>query len=375
MNEDDVLIRSEVASADVVDQPRERFRRVDVFDQDAFGSREQHHRFDARVGRLAVTGTEIAWLKEDVVWRESCLNAGQLGGAVGRCGEFITAVPRPDHRGNARDGISNSQGFRAESHPRAGRASGRNVGCRRFKTAGCRLLDDLRHANRIAQRGERQHDRAVPEINLAALRPKSLRDLSDLLVECRADGFLNDLDARADDLVEQQVPLHDIRLCRRLAATEHQMNIESDLRARGRCLPTVVALHPRAPHDEIGSLGQRIRDQELVVPRLIPAKQQPRAVIPLDPHTRPVCTHGLAKPRQQFQWRWQVSQRRSRDTSNSRSQFFGGQEAGGLRHGTLLCGGVIEDSQTIASTRLRDTILVEDSERGASCFVDSGWRR
>src|SRR5205814_6648882 len=90
-----------------------------------------------------------------------------------------------------------------------------------------------------------------------------------------------ELAVRPDEVVQEQVAL---RLGAGRAAAEVEPALQPEPGAtRGR-LPAVVRLHPGAPHDDVAALFERVAEQELVVPRLVPAEQQPGAVVALPEH-------------------------------------------------------------------------------------------
>lgn len=84
VDKNDVLIRSKLAGTNVVDQSRKSLCRVNVFDQEPFGPREQCHRLDPRIRRLAIARTEVLADEEYVVGCQSSFDADQLRSTI-RC--------------------------------------------------------------------------------------------------------------------------------------------------------------------------------------------------------------------------------------------------------------------------------------------------
>src|SRR5205823_13384342 len=108
----------------------------------------------------------------------------------------------------------------------------------------------------------------------------------DQRVKLRTDLRVGELDVRADEVVDQQVPLRFGLLVR---LREVESALEAELRARRGRRAAVVRLNQRAPHEQVTLAGERVAEEELVVPGLLPTEHEAGAVVALDEHPHPAA--------------------------------------------------------------------------------------
>src|SRR5262245_24990425 len=159
------------------------------------------------------------------------------------------------------------------------------------------------------------------------------RFAGDAAVEIDADFFFDDIDMRTDQMIEQQVSLNNVGAFRGASPAEDEVNIEAGLRASRRRLAAIVALHASPPHDDVGLLAEGVSNQELVVPGLVAAKGETRAVIALDENPR--SAEGPGESLGVLQGRGIMAERISRQSPNGSAEVGDRECYRGIRHGVL----------------------------------------
>src|SRR5205823_14028354 len=97
-----------------------------------------------------------------------------------------------------------------------------------------------------------------------------------------------------------------------VSSRQIEMAFQTQLGAGSRRLPAVVGLHPCSPDNHVGALSQGIGEEKLVVPRLVAAEQQSRAVVTLDINTH--AAQSLGETRHFFQRGREMGQVHARQT-------------------------------------------------------------
>ena len=143
---------------------------------------------------------------------------------------------------------------------------------------------------------------------------------------------------RAEQLDELQV-----RRVRDAWPTDHDLDAETDPRARGGGEPAVVRPAPPGRDDRVGPGDGGCAEQELQVAQLVAREGERPQVLALDPQLCP-ATQRLGEPGERLQRRRAVEQRDSRQLR----QLLG-RHAGGQNHARIVAVGVRgEDAGTIA---------------------------
>src|SRR5262249_6226918 len=137
-------------------------------------------------------------------------------------------------------------------------------------------------------------------------------------------GGIDDLDLRPDEMVEQEVALNVVVVG---LAAEVEAAFEAEFGAGGRSLPAVVRLHACAPDDYVGFLAQGVGPEELIVPGLVAAEQEPGAIVALEKDAD--AADPLGETWHLFQGRGQVSQVHARQTRHAPPQFLRRQDRKG----------------------------------------------
>ena len=107
------------------------------------------------------------------------------------------------------------------------------------------------------------------------------------IIESRSHRYIDQLDRRSQQMIEEQVPLDIVVVSR---PGQEEMAVQPELIARRGGLSAVVRLHAGAPDKHVGALPLRLGQQELVVTRLVAAHHHPGAVVPLHENPRPLQT-------------------------------------------------------------------------------------
>ena len=190
------------------------------------------------------------------------------------------------------------------------------------------LFIEFGHGQDVAHRGAAPQ-RARLHVHGAPGGTELFGALGHQPVQVRPQGGLGKLVAGAGDVVEQQVAL---QLGGGVAAGQHEVDVEAEPGAGGGRLAAVVGLYPRAPHDQVGALVERLAEQEFVVARLVAAECEAGAVVALDEHARPAEVGR--EPRHFLQRGGQMRQRHAWQAGGAPAQVAdGGRTAGGVtRH-------------------------------------------
>ena len=170
-----------------------------------------------------------------------------------------------------------------------------------------RLLDDLGQTLDVADGGQRRHDVAVPAEDLAALRLEPFGDLGDSPFQRLAESDVHEFIAGPDQMIQKKISLEGNWFVTRFSARQDKMAVDAGFRAGGCRLAAVVALHAAAPDEEVRTLPLRLGQDELVVPRLVAAEHQARAIVALDRNRRPA--NSRREPGERFQGRRPMRER------------------------------------------------------------------
>ncbi len=270
----------------VVQQCAHGLARVDRVEQQAFGARQQADRVEGGLRQFAIAGRDVTERDVDLRGREPRLQSQPLARFVGDLRHVGRNVPLPTHVGHVPHRELLAQRPAAERQPGSRRARGGDVDRIGHKTFSRRLLDNFGRTLDVADRRQRRDNTAVPAKDLATLGVEAVGRFDDLAVEVFAHPAVDDFVARAEQVVEQEIPLERDRTGFRVPR-QHEVAVEPRLGAGGRRLPAVVALHQPAPDEQVGPAAEGLGHHELVVPRLVAADRQSRAVVPLHEDGRP----------------------------------------------------------------------------------------
>src|SRR5262249_50264859 len=138
----------------------------------------------------------------------------------------------------------------------------------------------------------------VPTKDFSTLLLQSRCRIDDSPIEILAHSDVDDLVARAEQIVEEEISFEWNRAVNGRTG-QHEMAIQTRLSTSGRGLSAVVALNQSAPDEQVGAAGQRLGHHKFIVPGLVASHRKARAVVPL--HVNRRSADGLREPRQRIE--------------------------------------------------------------------------